>query len=156
MSIRSKVAAAGAAALVIVLGGCSSGGPAAPSDGLYAFLSSSEGRTAQDTTLSIKGDKITLTQEAGTTTALIGDPAPAAVLCPPYGQGQPLQIGAPLTIGSIALSAPAVFGNCGEVKPVRVTLIDLESYDENGGPFGFTRWVEFCDTMDPDCASPAK
>jgi hypothetical protein len=32
-----------------------------------------------------------------------------------------------------------------------VTVVDLASADGTIGPFPFTRWVEFCDTTDPDC-----
>jgi hypothetical protein len=41
------------------------------------------------------------------------------------------------------------------VKPTRVTVIDLDSFDKAGGPFGFTRWVEFCNITDPDCQTPS-
>jgi hypothetical protein len=54
------------------------------------------------------------------------------------------------------LASPAVVGDCGQTTPKRVTLVDLDSYDEAGGPFKYTRWVEFCDTTDPDCPSPTK
>jgi hypothetical protein len=37
-----------------------------------------------------------------------------------------------------------------------VTPIDLDSLDEAGGPLKYTRWVEFCDTADPDCAPPGE
>jgi hypothetical protein len=150
-----------AISLLVALTGCSgsddstSGGPQAPSDGSYRYLAASAGGGAVSAALKISGTGITLTQETGTTTATIGDPAPEVVLCPPSGKGQPLAITAPLTIGEIALTSPAIFGDCGLVKPTRVTVIDLDSFDTAGGPFGFTRWVEFCDTTDPDCPTPS-
>jgi hypothetical protein len=150
-----------ATSLVVALTGCSgsddstSGGPQAPSDGSYTYLAGSAGGGAASAALEINGTGITLTQDTGTTTATIDDPAQEAVLCPPSGKGQPLAIAAPLTIGEIALASPAIFGDCGQVKPTRVTVIDLDSFDKASGPFGFTRWVEFCDTTDPDCPTPS-
>ena len=150
-----------ATSLVVALTGCAgsddstSGGPQAPSDGSYTYLAGSAGGGAPSAALEIKGTGITLTQQTGTTTATIGDPAPEAVLCPPSGKGRPLTITAPLTIGTVALTSPAIFGDCGLVKPTRVTVIDLDSFDKAGGPFGFTRWVEFCNITDSDCQTPS-
>jgi hypothetical protein len=149
------------ASLVVALTGCSgsgdstSGGPQTPSDGSYTYLAASAGGGAASAALEINGTGITLTQETGTTTATIGDPAQEAILCPPSVKGRPLTITAPLTIGTVALTSPAIFGDCGLVKPTRVTVIDLDSFDKAGGPFGFTRWVEFCDITDPDCQTPS-
>jgi hypothetical protein len=146
---------------VLALAGCegsdgsSSGGPAEVSDGSYAYLASSAGGSAA-ASLTITGDTLTLTGDAGPVTATIGEPAAEAVLCPPSGKGQPATVGTPLTVGSVGLASPAVFGDCGQTTPRRVTLVDLDSYDEAGGPFKYTRWVEFCDTTDPDCPSPTK
>jgi len=150
-----------ATSLVVALTGCSgsgdstSGGPQTPSDGSYTYLAESASGGAPSAALEINGTGITLTQETGTTTATIGDPAQEEILCPPSGKGRPLTITAPLTIGTVALTSPAIFGDCGLVKPTRVTVIDLDSFDKAGGPFGFTRWVEFCDTTDPDCPTPS-
>ena len=136
--------------------GSSSGGPAEVSDGAYAYLASSAGGSAPAATLTIAGDTLTLTGDAGPVTATIGEPAAEAVLCPPSGKGQPAKVGTALTVGSVALASPAIFGDCGQTTPKRVTLVDLDSYDEAGGPSKYTRWVEFCDTTDPDCPSPTK
>lgn len=74
-----------------------------------------------------------------------------AVLCAPAGMGQPLRVDAALSVGAVALSSPAVFGDCRQVTPTRVTLVDLDSLDEAPGPLSYTRWVENCDTTDPGC-----
>ena len=150
------------ASTVLALAGCggsdssTSGGPAAISDGAYAYLASSAGGGAQAATLTIDGDSLSLTGDAAPVTATIGEPAAEAVLCPPSGKGQPSTLGTPLTVGSVALASPAIFGDCGQTTPKRVTLVDLDSYDEAAGPFKYTRWVEFCDTTDPDCATPTQ
>ena len=147
------------ASSVFALAGCggsdgsSSGGPAEVSDGAYAYLASSAGGSAPAASLTIAGDTLTLSGDAGVT-APIGEPASEAVLCPPSGKGQPSTLGTPLTVGSVALASPAIFGDCGQTTPKRVTVVDLDSYDEAGGPYKYTRWVEFCDTTDPDCPSP--
>jgi hypothetical protein len=148
-------------ASVLALAGCggsddSSGGPAKVSDGAYTFLASSAAGGAPAASLTIAGDTLTLTGDGGPVTATIGEPAAEAVLCPPSGKGQPATLGTPLTVGSVAMAAPAVFGDCGQTTPQRVTLVDLDSYDEAGGPMKYTRWVEFCDTTDPDCPTPTQ
>ena len=154
--LRTRLATAiVGASLLVATAGCSGsdaspGGPQAPTDGSYVYLASSEGST-QSTALAIAGEQVALTQGSGTTTASMGDPAPPAVLCPPSGEGRALTLDAPLTIGAVALASPALFGDCGQTTPKRVTVIDLDSYEEAGGPFGYTRWVEFCETSDPDC-----
>ena len=158
MTTRTPAGALAGALMLIGLAGCSSsddgsGGPGQVADGSYVFLASSAGGTPA-ATLEIAGQELTLVEGATTTSATVGAAVPEAVLCPPSGKGQPQSIDTPLTVGGISLSTPAIFGDCGQVTPVRVTLIDLDSYDEAGGPFGYTRWVEFCNTTDPDCASP--
>jgi hypothetical protein len=152
MSMRS-IARAGAA--LVVLGGCgssgkSAGGPAAVGDGSYAFLASSAAGPAS-ATLDIAGQELTLTEAGTATTGTIGEAAPEVVLCPPSGRGQPLRVDAALSVATVTLSSPAVFGDCGQVTPKRVTIVDLDSLDEAAGPLAYTRWVEFCDTSDPDC-----
>ena len=157
-----RFGAALVASSVLALAGCggsedsSSGGPAEVPDGAYAYLASSAGGNAPATTLTIAGDTLTLTGDAGPVTATIGEPATEAVLCPPSGKGQPATLGTPVAVGSVALSSPAIFGDCGQTTPKRVTVVDLDSYDEAAGPFTYTRWVEFCDTTDPDCATPTQ
>lgn len=138
-TVRFRAAAVASGALA--LAGCggvdvsSASAPAGVSDGSYAYLASSAPGNAPAALLTIDGDTLTLTGEAGAVTTTTGEPA------------------TPLTIGSVHLAAPALFGDCGQTTPKRVTLVDLDSYDEAGGPFGFTRWVELCDTSDADCPS---
>lgn len=154
-----RFGAALVASSVFALAGCggsdgaSSGAPSEVSDGAYAYLASSAGGSAPAVSLTIAGDAITLTGDTGPVTATIGEPATEAVLCPPSGKGQPAKVGTALNVGSVALASPAIFGDCGQTTPMRVTLVDLDSYDEAGGPYKYTRWVEFCDTTDPDCTS---
>lgn len=153
--VMRSIALAGAA--LVVLGGCgssgqSAAGPAAVGDGSYAFLASSAGGAAS-ATLDIAGQELTLTEAGASTSGTIGEAAPEAVLCPPAGKGQPLRVDAALSVGAVTLAAPAIFGDCGQVTPKRVTLVDLDSLDEAVGPLAYTRWVEFCDTSDPDCTS---
>jgi hypothetical protein len=149
-----------AGSLVVLLAGCSSsgqtaGGPQPVADGSYVFLASSAGGTGS-AALEVSGTQLTLAQDGASTNNTIGAAASEAVLCPPSGKGQPLQLEAALTVGELALAAPAIFGDCGEVTPKRVTVVDLDSYDEGAGPFKYTRWVEFCDTTDPDCPTPTQ
>jgi hypothetical protein len=143
---------------LVLLAGCSSSGQSADgpqpvADGSYAFLASSAGGTGS-ATLEISGNQVTLAQDGSSTTGTMGAVATEAVLCPPSGKGQPVELDASLTVGELALAAPAIFGDCGGVTPKRVTVVDLDSYDEGAGPFSYTRWVEFCDTTDPDCPAP--
>lgn len=145
-----------ASAALVALAGCgtsgqSAGGPAPVGDGSYAFLASSAGGTGP-ATLDIAGQELTLTQAGASTKGTIGEAAPETVLCPPAGKGQPLRVDASLSVGTVELAAPAIFGDCGQVTPKRVTVVDLNSFDTAAGPFGYARWVEFCSTGDPDCA----
>ena len=57
--------------------------------------------------------------------------------------------GGPVALAGTTFARPALFGDCGMTRPVRVTVVDLDSTTPTG-TFGFTRWVEFCDTKDPD------
>ena len=158
MTAWTLVGALTGALMLVGVAGCSStddasDGPGPVIDGSYTFLASSAGGTPS-ATLEVSGQELTLAEDTTTTNATVGAAAAEAVLCPPSGAGQPQPIDTPLTVGGISLAAPAIFGDCGQVTPRRVTLIDLDSYDEAGGPFGYKRWVEFCDIADPDCASP--
>lgn len=59
----------------------------------------------------------------------------------------PLDI--PLSVGEVDLGSPAVYGDCGQTSPERVTLVDLESRADTLPPF--SSWVEFCLGSEPDC-----
>jgi hypothetical protein len=142
---------------VLVLGGCSGGsdgdsqGPAAVADGSYRLLATS---TSQDpdaiVSLQITGDSVVLMQGSDTLEGTLGQPVGTEyVLCPPDGKGPPRPLDAPLDVGGVRLTSPALFGDCGQTKPVRVTLVDLDETTEASLPF--QDWAEFCDTKDPDC-----
>ena len=100
--------------------------------------------------LQITGDSVVLTQGSATVEGTLGQPgATEYVLCPPDGEGSPRPLDAPLDVGGVRLTSPALFGDCGQTKPVRVTLVDLDATTEASLPF--QDWAEFCDTKDPDC-----
>ena len=71
------------------------------------------------------------------------------VLCPPGGRGSPQPLDIPIEDGGLTLEQPALFGDCGQVRPTRVTVVDLASTTDQAFPFA--TWAEFCDTTDPDC-----
>jgi hypothetical protein len=141
----------------LLLAGCSGGsdgdsqGPAAVADGSYRLLATS---TTQDpdatVSLQITGDSVVLTQGSETVEQTLGQPVGTEyVLCPPDGKGSPRSLGTPVEVGGVQLASPALFGDCGQTKPVRVTLVDLDETTE--AAFPFQDWAEFCDTKDPDC-----
>jgi hypothetical protein len=141
----------------LLLGGCSGGsdgasqGPAAVADGSYRLLATSASQERDATvSLQISGDSVVLTQGSDAVDGTLGQPGSAEyVLCPPDGKGSPRPLGAPVEVRGVALASPALFGDCGQTKPVRVTLVDLDATTEQAFPF--QNWVEFCDTKDPDC-----
>jgi len=91
-----------------------------------------------------------LTQGFETVEGTLGQPVGTEyVLCPPDGKGSPRPLGTPVEVGGVQLASPALFGDCGQAKPVRVTLVDLDATTD--GAFPFQIWAEFCDTKDPDC-----
>ena len=142
---------------VLLLAGCSGGsdgdslGPAAVADGSYQLLATSASQEPDATvSLQITGDSVVLTQGSATVEGTLGQPgATEYVLCPPDGKGSPRPLDAPLDVGGVRLTSPALFGDCGQTKPVRVTLVDLDATTEASLPF--QDWAEFCDTKDPDC-----
>ncbi len=80
----------------------------------------------------------------------LGDPvSPQYVLCPPGGQGSPRPVDAAVQVDGLQMRQPALFGDCGQTSPSRVTLVDLASTTD--GAFPFAVWAEFCDSADPDC-----
>jgi hypothetical protein len=100
--------------------------------------------------LQITGDTIVLTQGAGTVQGTLG-PAGSEeyVLCPPDGTGSPRPLESPIEVDGVQMASPALFGDCGQTTPVRVTLVDLTATTDQ--VFPFQTWAEFCDTTDPDC-----
>jgi hypothetical protein len=137
--------------LALALTACSSG-PDDIADGNYrAFAVSADVRDVPPVTLTIEGDTLTVAEGDVLTSASLGEGHDAFVLCPPDGTGVPIPLGDALSLGTTNFDAPAVFGDCGDVSPSRVTIVDLDSHDQDGGPMPFTRWIEFCDTADTDC-----
>jgi hypothetical protein len=142
---------------ILLLAGCSGGsdgdsqGPAAVADGAYQLLATSTSQAPDATvSLQITGDSVVLTQGSTTVEGTLGQPgATEYVLCPPDGKGSPRPLGTPIEVGGVQLTSPALFGDCGQTKPVRVTLVDLDATTE--AAFPFQNWAEFCDTKDPDC-----
>ena len=139
-----------AAALALIAAGCSASGPDAVSDGTYHGYAASNG-SAPSASLVIEGNTATFSIDSGAESYSMRDAEAEYVLCPPDGQGTPLSLGSPLAIGSTDFSQPAVFGDCGETAPERITLVDLGSYDEAAGGLPFGTWMEFCNAADDDC-----
>jgi hypothetical protein len=151
--MRHLVVAVGS---VLLLAACSSdsitaSGPGDLADGSYRlFAASSSGALRDQASLEIAGDKVVITQGADVVEATLDSAtADSYVLCPPGGAGNPRLLDALVTIGSLDLARPALFGDCAQTQPVRVTVVDLDSSTDNAFPF--TRWAEFCAVTDPDC-----
>lgn len=141
------------AACVLSLSGCgSSAGPADVADGSYrAYATAGGAADLPPATLEVAGSKVTVAEFDVIQTAQVGPAVDAQVLCPPAGTGQPLTLASPLTLGSNTYARPAMFGDCGQTKPRRITIVDLDSYTDGDGLPPYTRWTEFCDTNDADC-----
>lgn len=153
MNHRSSLAALALSAALIATacgGDDGGGGPEAVSTGSYRAYASSSGGAVADASLEVDADRVVVSSGPGVTESALGSEQGSYLLCPPDGSGpvRPLSIG--LTIGTVDLEEPAVFGDCGVTTPRRVTVVDLASLDE-GLAFPFTRWVEFCDVTHPDC-----
>ncbi len=151
MVSRRRGGAVVASLAVALLAGCQSG-PAAVGDGSFrAFAAAPEVRALPAVMLTIDGSTLTLGEGVVLTSVESRDGDAEYVVCPPDGTGVPATMGDPLRLGTVTFEEPAVFGDCGTVSPRRVTIVDLASLDDAAGRFPFTRWVEFCDTTDPDC-----
>jgi len=134
----------------LALSGCGGdAGPRTVEDGSYGFFASSTG-SGSPAMLEIVGDALTLTTDGGTFSATFEDGDARYVVCPPSGEGEPSPVSTALTIGDLSFAEPAIFGDCGEVAPARVTIVDLSTFDGGMLPV-FGTWVELCDTSDPDC-----
>lgn len=136
-------------ALALLAAACSSSGPAAVSDGNYLGYASSAG-TAPAATLSITGSSLTVDQGGSSSPYTISDGTAEYTVCGDGGTGTPSPLSGAMAVESIEMAEPAIFGDCGITAPDRVTIVDLDSFDDTLG-FPFTRWVEFCDTSDDDC-----
>lgn len=140
------------ASAAVLLAGCQSGPQSVP-PGEYRLYATSAGATsAQPLEATITGQGLTLTTPAEPMSFDFGAAADEFTLCPPSGKGRPTTLDAAMTVGDVQLARPAIFGDCGVTKPVRVTVVDLDSVDTSA-QFPFTRWVEFCNRTDPDCAT---
>lgn len=150
---RSAIAVGGLPVTALLLLSACSSGPAAVADGTYrAMAASGELVAAPDVTLTVADAQFTFTTAGSAdivTTATPG--AEQVVACPPDTTATPDLLGASLTLGNATLAQPAVFGDCGQTTPARITIVDLASAGPDSAPFPFTRWIEFCDTTDPDC-----
>lgn len=149
---RTAMAALGIA-VALTLTACSDGGPAPLADGTYRLFATSESGTSEGVVggeLVLAGDTVTVTSEGEEVSLTLGDAAGTYVVCPPSQEGSPLALGGPANIGGIDMTEPAIYGDCGETSPARVTVVDLADIDESQ-QFVFTRWAEFCDVTDPDC-----
>lgn len=150
--MRSQpMSAVGVVAALLLLTGCQAG-PQLVAPGAYRLLSTSSSTSpSTSAALAVVANTVTVTTGSDTWTSVIGEPGQSVVLCPPSGRGAPSALGEPLSLGEIELTRPAIFGDCGQTRPRRVTVVDLDSY--NGGETRppFTRWAEFCNTVDPDC-----
>ena len=141
----------GVALAALILAGCQQSKPEAVDSGEYRFLASSSGSDLPNSVLAVAESSVTLTQGTEVTRAAMGQPGESYIVCPPSLEAAPIPLMGSLTVGDMQLASPALFGDCGDVRPVRVTLIDLDSYDEGAGGLPFTRWAEFCGITDPDC-----
>lgn len=152
--MRRTTMALGAAcsAAALLLSACSSG-PAAVADGAYrAMAASSEIGAPPDTQLKVADKQFTFTTSDGADiVASITAGTEQFVVCPPDTRGTPDLLGSSLVLGNATLEQPAVLGDCGQTTPARITIVDLASAGTDTAPFPFTRWIEFCDTADPDC-----
>ncbi len=152
LAARTGTAAA-AIALPFTLAACSDSGPAPLADGTYRLYATSESGTVEGivgSELVIASDTATFTSEDDETSLAIGESADTYVLCPPSQEGSPALLDGPATIGGIDMTEPAIYGDCGETSPARVTVVDLADVDDSQ-QFVFTRWAEFCDVTDSDC-----
>lgn len=138
-----------------MLSGCSgdstAGGPEPVADGSYRLLATSSTQEPQtDATLQVDGAQVVITQGSESVQGRLGDPVRSQhILCPPDGQGSPRSLAAAVQVDGLQMRQPALFGDCGQTSPSRVTLVDLASTTDEAFPFA--TWAEFCDSTDPDC-----
>jgi hypothetical protein len=140
-----------AAVLVLLASACGGNSTAEIPDGSYRAFSVTEGEVPE-ISLSIDGDSLTFTaaggEEVETTLAAQGDVHP---VCGTDREDEVFAVGTSLSFVGAEYTRPGLFGDCGITAPVRVTLVDLDSYDDALGVVPFARWVELCATSDPDC-----
>jgi hypothetical protein len=150
MTKRNPIALIIAGALIMA--GCSSSSPEAISDGEYQTYATSDSTSdPSPVNLTISGDDATFSIDGETLSVTIGAAGGEYVVCPPDTKGAVRSLGAALTLGSLTLTQPAMFGDCGVTSPNRVTIVDLDSVSADAGPFPFGRWIEMCNVTDSDC-----
>ncbi len=151
MTTRTFATAIAGLAAALLLTGCQSG-PTSILVGNYRLLAdatTSSPNTAAE--LAVTDTTVALTADGSTTSADLGAATSSYTLCAPSGKGTATELSAPLSINGTDFSHPAIYGDCGQTKPVRVTIIDLDSYNNDATKLPFARWAEFCNTTDPDC-----
>ncbi len=151
MTTRTLATAIAGVAAALFLTGCQSAPQGVPA-GSYRLLAdattTSPGSPAE---LTVTANAVTLAADGTTASADLGAATSSYTLCPPSGTGTARQLSASLTINGTYYTHPAIYGDCGQTKPVRVTIIDLDSYNNDTTKLPFDRWAEFCNTADPDC-----
>lgn len=133
----------------LVLTACQPG-PDVVVDGSYRALAAAGGEAVPAVTMEIQGTAVRIVDGTSVVGLTMGAASGDYTLCPPRGDGAPTSLDGPVDIGAIRFARPAIFGDCGGVSPPRVTLIDLDSHDDETLP-EFSRWLEFCAVVDPDC-----
>lgn len=137
------------AAIALLAAACGGSSPSRPADGTYTGYAASDGSVPAGTLL-VDGESYVLDIGGSSQEGRLTESDTQYVVCPPDGEATVEQMGAALTIGDLTFTTPAVFGDCGETAPVRVTIVDVATADMDMA-FPFITWVELCDTTDPDC-----
>ncbi len=131
---------------------CGTSSPAAIEDGSYVAYGSSDD-AVPEASMEIAGDSVTIT-EAGMQQSLTKTKGIVEyTVCGTDGVGAPSPLEPGFTVGLLAFTNPAIYGDCGVTAPKRVTIIDLDSVEPDGSTF--SRWLEFCDISDADCQGTA-
>jgi hypothetical protein len=136
--------------LSLVVSACGGTSAAEISDGSFRAFAVADGEVP-DLSLSIDGDVLSFSssgEDVEATLAADGDTYP---VCGTDREDEVFEVGTTITVGDAEYTSPGLFGDCGVTTPVRVTLVDLDSFDDDLGVVPFARWVELCDTTDPDC-----
>ncbi len=138
-------------ATALLLVGCQAGPQSVPAGSYRLLADATTTSPATPADLTITADAVTLTVDGTASNTNIGAATSDYLLCPPSGKGTARALSTPLTINGTEFTHPAIYGDCGQAKPTRVTIIDLDSHNDGATKPPFTRWAEFCNTTDPDC-----
>jgi hypothetical protein len=134
----------------LVATACGGASGAEISDGTYRAFAVAEGEVP-DAELSIDGQSLALMGANRTIEMTLEADGESYPVCGTDRDDDVFALGTAVTVGDVDYTRAGLFGDCGVTTPVRVTLVDLESYDETLGVVPFARWAEFCDVTDPDC-----